>query len=267
MGESFFQHRTLEIEEKPICTFFLQKRRRVVQNEKWTKTLSSLSNKVKPRQLRRQRRLVLAQRARRHPGVRRGVVAPRRSAEQRAAAARALDRALTPSFVLLLLLFQQILLLGARGKLRERELALEPPRRSQVAPADCGLPGDPRVPPAALRVDAGEGDVEDLERDEGVVVVRGRSGGGGGAVAAVAVAGAAAASASPGEVLRAQNELDRLFCLFVCFVLIRSSWSWKGMKKSVRCLFVLFFSSESVCQPCLSKRGTTQPRQRRRRQN
>ena len=114
---------------------------------------------------------------------------------------------------------------------------------------------------------AGEGDVEDLERDEGVVVVRGRSGGGGGAVAAVAVAGAAAASASPGEVLRAQNELDRLFCLFVCFVLIRSSWSWKGMKKSVRCLFVLFFSSESVCQPCLSKRGTTQPRQRRRRQN
>ena len=71
--------------------------KRANEKEKKLSSLSlSTSDKGKPRQLRRQRLLVLSQsaRARRHPGVRRGVVASRGGPEQGAAAARGLGGAL-----------------------------------------------------------------------------------------------------------------------------------------------------------------------------
>lgn len=177
------------------------------------KPLSTLfSNKGKPRQLRRQRRLVLPQSSarRRHPGVRGGVVPSRRCSEQRAAAAPRLDEALISFFFFD---FEQRFLLGARRKLRERELALEPPRGHQVPPPDRGLARDPGMPPPALRVDAGRGDVEDLERDERVAFASAALFAA--VVIAAVAAAAAAASAGPSEVLRSEDELDRLFSCFL----------------------------------------------------
>ena len=188
--------------------------------------------KGKPRQLRRQRRLVIPQRARRHPSVRPFVVPPRRSPQQRAAAAGSLDEA-APVFLPFFL--EESFLLGAPSELDQGELALEPPRGDQVPPAHGGLPGDPSAAPPALGVDAGEGHVEDLEGDESVVAV---------VVAAVAVvvaavavvvaavadvvaaavaaavAPAAASPPGPSEIFRAQDELDRLSFCFLKFTVL-----------------------------------------------
>ena len=65
--------------------------------------------------------------------------------------------------------------------------------------------------PAALGVDSRGGDVEELQRDERVAAAAALAL----ALAAAAVAGAAPAGA--GEVLGAQDELDRLFSFFFDF--------------------------------------------------
>ena len=183
-----------------------------------------ISNKRKPSQLRRERCLVLGQSARRHPCVRPLVVAPRRRAEQGAAAAGRLDSKVVFFFTFFFLFFvvkQKGFLLGAGGEERQREFALQPPRRYQVPPAYRGLPGDAGAAAPAFGVgDSGEGDVEDLEGDQGVVV---------GFV--FDVFGAAAASVATttlapllraGEVLRSEDELDRL-CV-ISFLILMTTW-------------------------------------------